>query len=470
MSIQRKIITACCLIGLFAAVCPDVGSPTKQLFGQEELPIGVPIEPKDDKEYTMTSARKAGVVDKVELTLEAIGDVIQFLEGLESQSRKMQMLAGFRYEERTEKYGAESPEHLQSVRYYDVARAEIQVGDQSAKPALDLNRRQIICDVRNNKVSLFSSIGPLKDDQMLLIEDLPANSLLLDQLLPDKPVKIDDTWTLPDGLLGPLLSLDAIETQDLQAVLKSVKDDIALVEINGEVQAAYLGAGSAMNIRLMYQFDLLLRRIVWLGLVVSESRSLGNVGPAVDLIAKLTLKISTDIEPIQLKNDRIIIIPDDVEKHLTLVYDSPDKGQWRFLHGRNWYVIYDEPGSTKMRLMINGELVSQCDIVQMSKADGASPTSLTDFQRDLRDELKDSFGKFLTAEEGKTSKGYRELRVVISNEAEDMPLIWIYYLLTKTDGTQAILAFVVRQDMLETFNDADHAIVDTFEIISSARR
>ncbi|MCL2116886.1 MAG: hypothetical protein FWH27_00520 [Planctomycetaceae bacterium] len=455
MSIKQCGIAVCWMTGLALAVCP--------VFGQE-------TGADDGKVYTMTSVREVGVIDKIELTLEAVGDVIQFLEGMESQSRKMQMLAGFRYEERTEKYDAQSLEHLQSVRYYDVARAEIQVGDQTAKPALDLNRRQIVCDVRDNKVSLFSSIGPLKDDQMLLIEDLPANSLLLEQLLPDKPVKTGDSWTFPDDVLAPLLSLDAIESQDLKAVLTSVKDDIALVEINGEVEAAYLGAGSAMNIRMMYQFDLIAKRIVWLGLVITESRSLGNVGPAVDLIAKLTLKIQPDVEPVQLKKDRVIIIPDDIEKHLTLMYDSPDKGAWRFLHGRNWYVIYDLPGSTKMRLMVNGELISQCDVVQMGKADGASPTKLTDFQRDLKNELKDSFGKFLDATEGKTSKGYNEMRVVISNEAEDMPLVWIYYLLTKTDGTQVILAFVVRQDMLDEFNDADHAIIDSFEIISASRR
>jgi hypothetical protein len=454
MLIQWKIITACCLVGLTVVVSPA--------FGQGDA--------ADDKAYTMVSARTTGVVDKVELTLEAVGVVIQFLEGLESQSRKMQMQAGFRYEERTEKYDAKSMEHLQSVRYYNIARADIQIGDQSAKPSLDLNRRQIVCDVRNNKVSLFSSIGPLKDDQLLLIEDLPANSLLLDKLLPDKPVRVGDKWTFSDEVLAPMLSLDAMESQNLEAVLMSVKDDIALVEINGDVEGAFLGAGSTMNIRLMYQFDLVVRRIVWLGMVITESRSLGNVGPAVDLIAKLTLKITPAIESTQLKQDRVIIIPDDIEKHLTLIYDSPNKGPWRFSHGRNWYIIHDEPNNTKMRLMINGALVSQCDIVQMGKADSASGKKLVDFQRDLKNELKDSFGKFLAATEGKTSKNYRELRVVISNASEDMPLLWIYYLLTRTDGTQVILAFVVRRDMLEAFNDADHAIVDSFEMSANSRR
>ena len=455
MLIQRWMIAVCFLLLPTLVVHP--------IFGQED-------EAKDDKVYSLVSVRKAGVVDKVELTLEAVGDVIQFLEEQESKSRKMQMQAGYRYEERTEKFDAKSPEHFQSVRYYDTARAEIKIGDQTGKPALDLNRRQIICDIRQNKVSLFSSIGPLKDDQLLLIEDLPANSLLLDQLLPTKSVMVGDTWTFQDDVIAPLLSLDAIEEQDLEAELKSVKDDIALVEINGEVGGAYLGAGSAMSVRLMYQFDLVSQRIVWLGIIITESRSLGNVGPAVDLIAKLTLKVTPDIEPVQLKNDRVIIIPDEIEKHLIVVYDSPDKGPWKFSHSRDWYVVYDEPGSTKMRLMVNGELVSQCDIVQMGKADSVSPTKLIDFQRDLKNELKDSFGQFLIATEGKTEKGYRELRVVISNDSEEMPLLWVYYLLTKIDGTQVIIAFVVRQDTLEGFNDADHALVDTLEINSLSRR
>jgi len=451
----------CCLIGSLGSVAA---------FGQQTVDTSEQKSTGESKTYAMVSARKTGGVDKVEMTLEATGNVVQFLEGQESPSNKMQIMAGFRYEERTEQFDAKSPTNLQSVRWYDIARAEIQIGSQVGKPSLDSGRKQIICDIRDNKVSLFSSIGPLKDDQLLLIEDLPANSLLLDQLLPDKAVKVGETWKLADGLVAPLLSLDAIESHDLEAELKSVEDDIALVEITGDVQGGYIGAGSTMNVRLMYQFDLVTRRVVWLGLVVIESRSLGNVGPAVDLIAKLTLKIQPDIEPVQLKKDRIIVIPSDIDKYLTLLYDSPDKGPWRFLHSRNWYVIYDEPNSTKMRLMVNGELVSQCDIVSMGRGESANATKLVDFQRDLKNELKESFGKFLAATEGKTAKGYRELRVVISNASKDMALVWIYYLLVKNDGTQAILAFVVREDMLEQFHDADHAIVDSFELVTPLKK
>ena len=431
-------------------------------------PNTVPRSP-DGKAYQMTSSRKEGVVDKVELTLEAEGDVTQFLDEQDSQSHKMLMRAGFRYEELTEKFGTDRPEHLQSVRTYDIARAETQIGDQTGKPALDASRRQIICDIRDNKVSLFSLTGPLKDDQLLLIEDLPANTLLLDQLLPPQSVKIGDSWKLPDGVVTPLLSLEAVETQDLEAVLSSVEDDIALVEINGNVEGAYLGAGSVMEVKMMYQFDLISKRIIWLGLVIAESRSIGNVGPALDLIAKLTLKVHPDIEPVLLKKDRTVVVPDDIEKHLTLMYDSPGKGTWRFLHSRNWYVIFDEPGSTKMRLMVDGELIAQCDIVQMGRAESDTTMKLLEFQSNLKKELKDSFGKFLSATEGKTAKGYRELRVAISNESEDTPLVWVYYLLIKADGTQTIMAFVIRQDLLEIFNDADHAIVDSFEMYSSRR-
>jgi len=347
----------------------------------------------DAKTYSLVTGRKVGTVDKVEVTLEAAGDVTQFLEGRESEANKLEILAGFRYEERTEKISADVKSPLQSVRYYDTAKAKIQIGNQLNSPVLDTNKKIIICDVKDGQSSLYSTAGPLNDNQLLLIQDMPANTLLLDRLLPEKEVCVGETWKIPDETICPLLTLDAIETQNVAATLNEVKDNIALVDIKGDVEGAYLGAASAMNVHVMYQFDTEKKRIIWLGLVVVESRSLGNVGPAVDLIAKLSLKVQTDIEPLQLLPENKINVPENAsEENLQLLYDSEDKAAWKFLHSRNWYVIYDEPTGTKLRLLHNGELLSQCDVAQMGKADPASPTTLESFRGDLKKGLGDHFG------------------------------------------------------------------------------
>jgi hypothetical protein len=146
------------------------------------------------------------------------------------------------------------------------------------------------------------------------------------------------------------------------------------------------------------------------------------------------------------------------------LYDSEDKAAWKFLHSRNWYVIYDEPTGTKLRLLHNGELLSQCDVAQMGKADPASPTTLESFRGDLKKGLGDHFGKIISEQEGKTKKGYRELKIVVGNNSEEMPLVWIYYLLTKPNGDQTVIAYVVQSDNLEKFGDADREIVDSFEM------
>jgi hypothetical protein len=438
----------------------DKKASDKNDFSKTETP-----QPDNMKTYSLVSRRTTGTVDKVEVTLEAVGDVTQFLKGKESDSNKMEILAGFRYEERTEKFDEALNSPLQSVRHYNVAKARIQIGNQLNSPVLDTNKKIIICNINGGQSSLFATAGPLKDNQLLLIEDMPANTLLLDRLLPPKKVSVGETWKISDETLGPLLTLDAIDTQNVEASLAEVKNNIALVDVKGDIEGAYLGAASAMDVHIMYQFDMENRRIIWLGLVITESRSLGNIGPAVDLIAKLSLKVQPDIEPEQLMPDNKINVPEEPTKeNLQLLYDSPDKGAWRFLHNRNWYIVYDEPGSTKLRLLQNGELLSQCDVAQMGKIDTASPSTLDSFRADLKTGLGNNFGKVISEQEGKTKKDYSELRIVVSNNSESMPLVWIYYLLTKKDGKQAVIAFVVQSDKQETFGDTDREIVDSFEI------
>ncbi|MCL2349711.1 MAG: hypothetical protein FWC50_15780 [Planctomycetaceae bacterium] len=421
-----------------------------------------------DQAYSLISGRKTGDTDKVEVVLEAVGDVNQFLEDQESNSNKMEVLAGFRYDERTDLFSPQPGSPLKSTRYYDAARAKIQVGDQYNLSELDAGRKLIVCDIDKN-TTLYSPKGSLKDDQLLLIEDLPANTLLLDHLLPNRDgVKIGDKWNVPEKALTSLLGLEVIEKHDIQAVLTSVTDHVALVELNGTAEGASLGAASTMEVKAKFQFDLKTRRITWLGLVIQEDRSLGNVGPAVTLVAKLMIKIQPDKISDKLTREAAESIDKKPsEEQLKLCYDSEEKGGWRFLHGRDWYVIFDAKGSTKLRLLHHGELISQCDIAQMGKiADSKSLSTPESFQEDLKKGLGASFGKVVSLDMGKTKKGNRELKAVIEGKAGDLPLVWTYYLLTKPDGTQAIVAFVVQKDNLEKFDGIDREIIDSLEMYS----
>jgi len=454
------IVVAFFSVGVHTIVAQDKQEKQESQKNQENV-----VENISDQRYPLVSSRKAGTLDKVEVTLKAVGDITQFLEDQKSESDKMECIAQFKYEELAKIFTAKPSGRLQSLRYYDTAKATIKISDQINTPELEKSRKFIVCDVNNNTTLLFSPNGSLKNDQLLLIEDLPGNTLLLDQLLPGTDVKIGDTWMIPEKALRSLLGLDLVESSDMEAILTSVKDNIALVEIVGNATGAFLGAASEMKVRVKYQFDLTKRRITWLGLLIEEDRSLSHVGPAMKLIAQVLLVIEPDVAPKILLDSRVNQLSMEPSEQLLLLrYEAPERGPWMFSHDRRWYVILDEPNNTKIRMLNKGELISQCDIAVMPKVNTSSITTLETFQKDLKTGLGENFGEIVSASQRVNENKYRELRVIIDGTAEDLSLRWVYYLLTDSEGNQALLAFVIQADMLEIFGQSDLELVKSFKL------
>ncbi len=414
--------------------------------------------------YLLRSDRKVGSTDLVETLLEVSGDIKQVGNDLKTTTEKMEVVAGFRYEERIAKFSATSSGSLVSVREYDLAKAKMKIGKDTKNPELDESLRTIVSSLENDKVSLFSPNGSLRGEQLLLVEDLPGNTLTLDRLLPNKEVKVGDTWKISDNVLRSFISVDAVTESNVEAVLTAVADNMAMVEIVGDVNGIYLGAATEMSIRAKYQFDIAAKRINWLGVLIEENRSIGHVGPGLDLVARLQVKISPIAKPQKLTDaymDDIQVQP--TEKLLTLKYDG-GKGPWRFSHGRDWYIFQDDPTTTILRKLYRGELVAQCNIADMGKVDVKTMTTLPKFQKELSDGLGKNFGKVVAAEELENKYGYKEFNVIIDGTVDDLNLRWIYSLLTDKDGQQSVIVFVIEAGMIEQFGNADRVLLGTYRM------
>ena len=68
---------------------------------------------------------------------------------------------------------------------------------------------------------MFSPSGPLTQEELDLIT-IPANSLLVEQLLPDQDVAPGDKWQHNDDLLAALLNLDAIGHSEVSTTFKEI--------------------------------------------------------------------------------------------------------------------------------------------------------------------------------------------------------------------------------------------------------
>ncbi|MDR2441458.1 MAG: hypothetical protein LBE12_19020 [Planctomycetaceae bacterium] len=424
----------------------------------QKLPVNI-----SEEKFLLKSSRRKGSTDLVETLLEVTGDVKQVSNDLKATTDKMEVVAGFRYEERVDQFSL-STGPLVSIRQYNLAKSKMKIGEQTKTPELDEELQTIVCSLEGDKVSLFSPRGSLRGEQLLLIEDLPGNTLTLDRLLPNKEISVGGTWKISDNVLRSFLSVDAITESNVEAVLTAVADKMAMIEVVGDVSGVYLGAATEMSIRAKLQFDLAIQRINWLGLLIEENRSIGHVGPGLDLVARLQVKISP-IESPQVLTDNVLrevsVKPND--NVLKLKYDG-GKGPWRFSHDRDWYIFQDDPQTTILRKLHKGELVAQCNIADMGKVDLKTMTTLDKFKKELADGLGKNFGKIVDAEEKINKFGYKIFTVLIDGTVEELSLRWIYNLMTDQNGQQSVVVFVVEANMLEQFAEADEILLKTYQM------
>jgi hypothetical protein len=149
-------------------------------------------------------------------------------------------------------------------------------------------------------------------------------------------------------------------------------------------------------------------------------------------------------------------LPKSVEGLTLLEFASPT-GTFRFDYDRRWYVTSEEKDVAILRLVDRGELVAQCNISPLANV--SKQITLNEFQDEIRQSLGKNFGEFLAATEDTSEAGYNVYRVVANGRVSDLPIQWVYYLLTSPEGTRASLSFTMESTLAERFAAADRELV-----------
>ncbi len=418
----------------------------------------------DGQKFALESSRTTDSLDRVDASLEVSGEVHVLNESSELQKLKLAVLANLQYDERSLLVSVSPKAPMRSVRHYEKALAAIEVDEQEIHPSMRDDRRMIAVDADEKKAILYSPVGPLGHDELDLA-DLQANTLILDRLLPPYRVAIGDSWKQSDELVGLLLGLDAVSSSQVTSEISSVENSVALVEMSGDVQGAIHGVSTEIRIRSKYQFDLRVKRITWFGMLLQEKRSVGHVGPGLDVIARLQVKIAPIEESPHLTDAALKgLTLDSAEAGSWLSYESIS-GEWRLLNDRRWFVTSDDPKAAVLRMIDGGEFIAQCNVSSLPQVDAEKLPSLSKFQEDIQAGLGESFGQFISAKQETNELGYRVFRVVVDGKASEVPIQWIYYLVADKNGRQLSMVFVVEAELVERLGGADEQLASAVEFV-----
>jgi hypothetical protein len=411
--------------------------------------------------HTLAAQHRPGELTRVQVALQVGGDVKLVDEGGKALTLPMSVVANLGYDEALLAV-TPSGQPARSVRYYDDARAVIKIEKGGERPAFNDSRRLIIAERKDNSPCLlYSPSGALAREELDLI-DVPGGTLVLDDVLPGRALAVGESWKLTDTTLAALLCLDAVSFSDVESVLGEVKDGLADVAAGGNVSAAIGGVSTEIQLKIKYKFDVSLRRITMFAMLIKEKRAVGHVGPGLDTVAKVLMKITPITVSGTLNRDLVRRLPTSTTAELLDLGYMPRGRQYRFQYDRRWFVTDDETKLAVLRLIDRGELLAQCNLSALPPTE--KPVTLADFQRDVERSLGKNFGQFASASQSVNKSGYAVFRVVVRGTVSQVPVEWIYYLVQDRRGRRVSLAFSMQQSVRERFAQADLRVVNALQL------
>lgn len=136
---------------------PQLRQGTKTPTVKKAAP-GVPQQ----ESCLLASSHRSGSADVVEVSLEASGEVVQTTSTGKEERSLMEVVAGFKYEERYASYSTNGA--IRSIRRYEQAGMKRKLGANVVRPLLDSSRKFIISEFDGKSTRVFSAGGPMKDE------------------------------------------------------------------------------------------------------------------------------------------------------------------------------------------------------------------------------------------------------------------------------------------------------------------
>ena len=415
------------------------------------------------KSYLLKSGSPVGHINRIKAELEVGGD-LKLLSGGKQITAPMSVAGKVEYDEKLLEADAKSLANRRSVRYYSLAEATIKINKDELEPDLRDSRRIVEAAVLAGTPTLFSPQGSLSGEELDLIE-LPGNSLFLDLLLPGDEVKVGKSWQPSDTLIAAVLGIDAVSKNDVQCTLSEVQHEFAIVNVGGTVNGAIQGVTTELEMKARFRFDLKQQQITYFTMAMREKRSIGHVGPGLDVTAKLKVEITPLETSEKLTDEAVAEIKLEPKPELTAVEFDSTSGGFRLTHDRRWHPTNVQPATLVLRMVDRGELVAQCNVSSLAKLPDGKRDNLTDFRGDVQQALAKNFVQFEDAGQATNAKGFQVLHAYVQGKVQDLPIEWRYYLVSdlKT-GRRMAFAFTLEQSLIDRLGTSDRDLIDKVEL------
>ena len=324
---------------------------------------------------------------------------------------------------------------------------------------MDTNRLVVVRvkSESDKRIQMASVAETLAQDELDLLRN-PVDPLSVASLVNKKGVEEGKHWSPSDDGLANFLAVDRIIRNDVKIRVKDLRKDAIILHVTGKLRAGIDDVSTDMEIAAIVK---ILRgqsqELANVKMNLREIRQPGQVAPGFDGKSRISLQLNRNNSCKQLTNDALA-------KH-TKGRVIEQRLQWRspglkLKYDPRWRVIASEPEAAIMRFVSGGDLLAQCNIVQLPARPANNPLTLDEYKKEVaRIIAADDFATITNASEFKTSGLVRGLTVQVEGKEGGVPVSWIYYHLNDKDGRRLTFVFTLERDVINQFTPADRKLV-----------
>ncbi len=363
---------------------------------------------------------------------------------------------------------------LREAREFSKASLTTTVANYETKAELPADRRLIVANGHREGIVSYSTQGTLTRETLDLLE-IPGDPLALLALLPATEVRVGEEWTPADWVIQMLTGVEAVESSELKCKLDQATPSTAKVTFQGTIKGQRLGTNTSVAVVGAFLFNLEKQYLSQAKTVYTVKSDVGTVNPGLEMQVNTSLTRAPVSRQGRLTDAYLDGIPlEPSPADLALEYQA---GPWGITleHDRDWHLfqaVYDASAPVAiLRLVELGSLIAQCNLSPVPNTVPGRPTPLEKFEADIEASLGERFGEFVSREKIPTTDGRQIYRAEVTGNVVmkstkgriDLPMHWIYYLVSDPQGRQASFVFSVEPPLLEQLKGRDQELVTSLK-------
>lgn len=422
----------------------------------------------------------------------------------------VEMAARFDFEESAaaslpdgETAGPAGGSRLVARRHYREATASMHIGDVTTNTELAADARHLLVARRGTTPLPYLANGFLSGEEFDLL-DTPFDSVLIEDILPQTPMVVGQSWEIPGDVTAGLLSIDTVESGVIEARIEEVSDASAIVVIAGIIDGAVDGVPTHLTVEGSLRVPArnaaptadvdepspqrheLYGRVTQVSVLLKERRQASHVAPGFEVEARVLVErtaigqavdraavVGESLPQTEVAAESASAIGGPAASQRRPGVGEPDRVWYResadrfdLVHDTRWRRVEDGPNGLVMRLVDRGALLGQCSITSLPQAPASALPTREDLQRDIERSLAGQVVRVEAGEETDRGDGLRIVRLVSTGTAGSLPFRWIHYVIVAADGRRVSVTFMFEESMLQRFAEADRPLIEGLRLPS----